>query len=107
MSDDIESVAKNLAPWDPKEALRTLASESALSEDEDEIAISERLLKENAPQATLSLVHLSQNSPNDSIRMKASQYILDRVLGRADELGLQKSSDPFMEFLSDCVKDYS
>ena len=98
--------AVNIEAWDPKAALKSLAADAhlELGEGGDERTLSERLLKENAPQAALAVVHLAQNAQNDTVRFKAASYILDRVMGRVGPDGFFDGRDPFEKLLADCVR---
>ncbi len=102
--EDLE--AKNLSPWDPVHALESLTDERRAGLDEDEYALARRLLRENAPNAVLAIVHLAQNSSNEATRLKAAQYVVDRVMGRVTEGGLlDEANDPFTRFLAQCVSE--
>jgi hypothetical protein len=45
--------------------------------------LAESILEDAAPLAAQSIVRIATNDPNSRVRLSASQYIVDRVLGKA------------------------
>ena len=72
--------------WDPDILANKLNASLQLEEqvhpDETHKERSQRLLDENSPRAALAIVHLATYGHNESIRLKAATYIVDRNLGR-------------------------
>lgn len=67
--------------WLPEEALKAIEMElhdEALTSE----TLAERYLIKNAPAAALSIANLSKHSPDPRVRLAASTYIVDKVLGR-------------------------
>lgn len=60
------------------EALRM---ERVTHSDESEEALTQRLFKENGARVAMGLVNIALKSPNERIRLDASKYVVDRVLG--------------------------
>ena len=55
-----------------------------------------RIFDTNAPFAAAQIVDLATNATNDGVRLRASQYIVDRVLG---PVGKDDQEDALNEFL--------
>jgi hypothetical protein len=75
--------------------IESLSSERLVL-DENETQQATRLLREHAPEAALSIIHLAKFSETPSVRLNASKYILDKVMGRD---ALFEKTDPVTEFL--------
>jgi len=73
--------AEELAIWNPKRAVEALAEEHSVFDSEKDEETASRLLCETAPQVALSMIHMALNARSESIRLNASKYVLDRVLG--------------------------
>lgn len=98
MSDDLQhnrAGREGREKWDPDAALESLKLEQATyAEAESPEDTCRRLLKENAPRAILSLVHIANHSANDRVRLDAAKYITDRVLGRIIDSTPAGTQDP-------------
>lgn len=83
----------NSREWVSDDALASLATERQLHEDETEEGTARRLMRENVGVATLSIIHLATHGSNDRLRLDASKYIVERVLGRVgdDAFGDERS----------------
>jgi hypothetical protein len=72
--------------WDPDALARTLDESMKLEEmthpGEAYHDRSQRLLTENAPRAALAIVNLAMYARNETTRLKAASYVIDRALGR-------------------------
>jgi hypothetical protein len=64
--------------------------------DESPKVRASRIFEENAPFAAAAIIDLVHNATSDSIRLRASQYVVDRVLG---PLGKEEQQDTLSEFL--------
>lgn len=86
--------------WDPDTALNALTAERLL-DDGDDVSAAERIFKENAVPAALSIAHLAVHSPNERIRLAAAQYVVDRNLGRIGDTDplKQAEKDPLFQFI--------
>jgi len=76
--------------WDPQAALASLVEERDVLDGGDGSATAKRLLQQNLPAATASIIHTALHSPNEHLRLDASKTILDRCLGtvaQVDPLG--------------------
>jgi hypothetical protein len=72
--------------WLPESAIEALNSERrTLYPDETQAQTARRLMQENSPGAALSIIQIALYSPNDRLRLDASKYVIDRVLGRVGE----------------------
>ena len=95
--------------WDVDAALQQLLAEKAYDGVDlqlDQAGTNDtvkRMLREAAPAAALSLIHLAQHSANESIRFKASKEILDRNLGLAGQMTSTTEKDPFRELMEGCL----
>jgi len=56
----------------------------------------QRIFDENAPFAAAAIIDLVHNATSDSIRLRAAQYVTDRVLG---PVGREEQQDVLNEFL--------
>lgn len=93
------------ADWIPEEALEGLAMEQSVRPEETAEVITRRLLRENAAVAALSVVHLSKHASTERLRLDASKYVLDRVLGRIGDDNASEI-DPLEAFLAG-VEEYA
>jgi hypothetical protein len=57
-----------------------------------------RIFDEGAPFAAAAIIDLVHNSDNDNTRLRAAQYVVDRVLG---PVGKEEQTDALDEFLKD------
>lgn len=73
--------APRVAYWVPEEAVRNLAMERALHSNETHVQTAKRILEENLPLATYSLVHMALNDQKPEIRLAAAKYIHDQAMG--------------------------
>lgn len=55
-----------------------------------------RIFDSNAPFAAAQIVDLATNGSNEGVRLRASQYVVDRVLG---PLGKDDNEEALNEFL--------
>jgi hypothetical protein len=76
------------AHWNPREALQSLVFEVQMA-DGDAGAATSRILREHAVLAAQSICHLSAFAQAERVRLSASQYIVDRVLGSGLDLDIQ------------------
>lgn len=87
--------------WDPEAAILSMSEESRVLDTSWE-AQTARILTENAPAAALSLVHIALHGHTEATRLQASRLIIDRTLGRLDELGFREATadeNPLMDFV--------
>jgi hypothetical protein len=72
--------------WD---ALKSIQADSAmeahLSPDKSPEELAEKILTDAAPSAAMGVVKIALSDPNSSTRLRASQYILDRAIGRVGD----------------------
>jgi hypothetical protein len=73
--------------FDDPDAMRAL-EESATMErtvfsEKSGAELAESILENAAPHAAQSIVRIATSDPNSRVRLSASQYIVDRVLGKA------------------------
>ena len=90
--------------WVTDDALAGLALERHLHPEEDEEATSRRLLRENVAIATQSLIHLAVHGSSDRLRLDASKYIIERVLGRVGDDAFGATTSPVESFVKDIEK---
>lgn len=70
--------------------------EKDLYGDETPAMRTKRIFDTNAPFAAAQIVDLAVNATSDSVRLRASQYVVDRVLG---PVGRDDQQDALNEFL--------
>jgi hypothetical protein len=70
----------------------TLAAATALSLASP-TRTAEQIFKDSAPDAAQQIVNLSLNAENERVRLDASKYVVDRVMGRVAERGLTGSDE--------------
>jgi hypothetical protein len=90
-------------PWIPDDALTGLVSERSLHPEEDEVALAQRLFRENTPAAAASIIHSAIHSPSERVRLDASKYVLERTMGPVGETNVEIS--PTEDFISKVI-DY-
>lgn len=74
--------------WVSQADIDALNLESSVYTDETNEQTARRLIEEAAPDAARTLCNLVRSpSVSERMRYQASTYILDRVLGRAGDLG--------------------
>jgi len=91
------------AEWDPDKALESLAMEKTVDETITDEALARKLFKEASPRAALSIINLAMHSPTEAVRLKASMYITDRVLGPAGAQLMGDDTDPLASLLGDVI----
>jgi hypothetical protein len=94
MSDDTNgNNADNAQPWMDPNWEPTAAEKAALLDaemdldDGDTAVTARRLFKENAPTAALSIIRMATHGSTERIKLDASKYILERVLGKVGDDG--------------------
>lgn len=97
--------------WSADEAVDFLLSEKAYdgidltaTDQSSTNDVVKRLLREAAPVAAMSLVHLAKYSTNERMRYMASTWILERNLGKIGETPTVTEKDPYMQLLEDAIK---
>lgn len=65
--------------------LAALNTERSVHPEESEEELSRRLMRENLPAVTMGMVHTALHSTNERVRLDASKYITERVLGKVGE----------------------
>lgn len=68
--------------WNPDEVQKALDSELLVHEDRSFEDIARRKLTEGVVFAADALLHIAMHSDNEAHRMRASEYILNRVMGK-------------------------
>ena len=109
-SKDVEE-QENLRTWNPEEAVKSLALEAqSIGDGETEKETAQRIITESLPVAALSMIHLCQNARNENTRLKASQWLLEKGIGKAnmapedtedDETNLERMVRGLMEIGAD------
>lgn len=66
--------------FDPQKLDAALKMEQGVRPDETDVELADRLLKEAAPRAALSIIDMATECPAPSVRLAASKLILDRAL---------------------------
>ena len=79
-----------------EEELEALKTEIHVLNDGNHKAFGQELLDQNVPKAVLQLVKLAQHATAERVRLDASKYIVERVLGPLTKLDPTKDleNDP-------------
>jgi len=87
------------AGWFPYiiEDMSTRELEDLYAGDEPPRERAARIFEENAPFAAAAIIDLCHNATSDNTRLRAAQYVVDRVLG---PVGREEQADILAEFLS-------
>lgn len=80
-SDEVDADADT---WVTEEEVDALASERDIM-GTDHVAQAEAILKENLPSAVHSVAKLARLASNETVRLNAAKYIIDRNLGKVVE----------------------
>jgi hypothetical protein len=72
------------SPWDSDDAIESLTQERTIYNETNE-QLTKRLLEEAAPMAAQSIIHIAVHDPNGNTRLRAAQYIADKVYGDDSE----------------------
>jgi len=78
--------------WLPNEAMKVIQMEKDVNPALTDETLTERYLINASPSAALAVAHLSKHSPDPRVRLAASTYILDKVIGRNNVGLLSKAS---------------
>jgi hypothetical protein len=91
--------------WEPsKEDIAALTNSELAFDDGDHAATARRLFKENAPTAALSIIRMATHGSTERIKLDASKYVLERVLGKVGDDG-EDVITPIDEVLKGLVHD--
>jgi len=91
--------------WDPQAALLELAKEQeVLGLDTNDTLLTEQRILRAGPLAADAIIQLAQYSTSERIRMDASKYLLDKILGKEAMSG-GAAVDPFQQLLAACIVD--
>ena len=74
--------------WDSDDAFESLKMERSVQGDEKPDEMAMRILKEAAPMAAASIVHIALHSGNDNTRLAAGRYIVD-IAREVDATGVE------------------
>lgn len=91
--------------WIPDAAILALASErETLYPSETDIKASTRIFRESAPIVAKGLVHMALNAKNENTRLRASQLILERAMGRIMDAEVEAADTPMNQLFDDMDK---
>lgn len=68
--------------WLPRAAIDRMQSDLQLHGEITRAALAERIIADAAPLASYRVVEIATTSEDEGLALKASQYILDRELGK-------------------------
>jgi hypothetical protein len=99
-------MGNELSPtWDPQQALLALAKEQELvGPDSNDTLLTEQRILRAGPIAADSIIHLARYGSTERIRLDASKYLVDRILGKEAMSG-SGTMDPFQQLLAACIVD--
>lgn len=75
--------------------------EQELYGDGDSVSRTKRIFEMAGPRAAWKIVDLAENGSTDHIKLRASQYVVDRILG---PVGRDENQDVLHEFLEGIEK---
>ena len=81
-----------------EDQIKALAAERDVTGDDVE-AQAERLFKEHLPTAVLTLVNLARAAQSEGVRLKAAQYVVERNLGRLQDMTLAEEKDKLTQLV--------
>lgn len=90
--------------WNPERALASLKDETILMHEGDTLKAATALFKENAANAAQSIIHTALYSDNERVRLDASKYVVERVLGRAGDTTSDPSLDPLQALINEAIE---
>ena len=99
--EELQAPAQVSKEWLADDALEALNIERSVRPDETHEQLSRRLLKENVPMATMSVINLALHGTNERLRLDAAKYVMDRVLGKPGEDVFDKDRSPLEELIDE------
>lgn len=81
MANPYNHIDRNSQEWIPDDALRLLNMERVVAPERTNEELAREILMTAAPMAAQSVAWLSVHAGAEAIRLKASQYIIDGVVG--------------------------
>lgn len=91
------------AEWDVEKALQDAVAADQLEVESYEDQ-TRRHLKQAAPAAAMSIIKTALYSHNEKLKYQASQYIVDRMLGRIGEEKQSGETSPLEALLGEVVQ---
>lgn len=82
-----------MSDWNPEEVKKALDTELTVEGIHSHREITARKLREAAPLTADSLIHLALFSTNETVRLRASTEILNRVYGKISDQGMRTAED--------------
>jgi hypothetical protein len=92
------------ADWVSEDAMESLILERTINPSESAEDLSRRLIRENLPVVTQSMIHLAIHSASETTRLRAGQYLVDRMLGKPGDDLKSQGEDPLGDLLSELTK---
>ena len=89
---------ENDSAWVSEDDIKALADEREVFGEIDEVAQTERILKENLPAVTLSVIKLARTASSETVRLNAAKYVIDRNLGKISDPD-PTGDDPLVELI--------
>ncbi len=90
--------------WMPTDFEQALKGEKELHPDEDPETTARRLLRENVGGAVMQIARAATHGATDRIRLEASKYIVERVLGRVGDDSFDGIKSPVESFIDDVIE---
>lgn len=87
------NVRDNTKAWDPSKAADQLLADQVVHDGESEEATVKRLLRDGSAGAVMSILHLAMNAIGEGVRLKAAQYVVDRLLGPNAVIGATEEDE--------------
>lgn len=86
--------------WVSEDDIKALADEREVFGEIDEVGQTQRILKENLPAVTLSVIKLARTAASETVRLNAAKYVIDRNLGKITDPD-PTEDDPLRELYED------
>lgn len=101
--DEVEGLSLNPEAFVTDEDASALEMERTILREDSAEDTMRRIFRENAAEIALGIVKIAKYDGNGNTRLRAAQYVTDRILGRiGDDLG---EADPIKEFVGSFIKN--
>jgi len=91
----------NLPPeWVTEDELAALVEQKTEDRSQSDEDLARKILREGAPFVARGVLQIAVHSHSEATRLRAGQYVLDRVLGRPGDDLKSGGEDPLKELLN-------
>lgn len=89
--------------WVPDDVIAGLAMERQMFAEETEETSVRKIFRLNAPAAAAAVVHIALHGSNERLRLDASKYVVERVIGRVGD-DVYGETNPVDDFISSVIQ---